>query len=515
LALTYLVIIWVALAVLMTFLSQYLQTSAVGSRLSYLYAQAHLLVSAVEANGGPYWGAMQGIGGIPARGRVLLIDSSGRVLDDSAMDDQYRARDLRAVAEVADALGGRQSANTYYLSDGLFTAYVAVPAAWGPDSGGGPIGGVVGAAGAGGPGTMEGTGTTDSTGTTDGTGMTDGFGAVFITQDLSDIFAQHQSIMRAVLVGGVVASVLTLAVAWGLSSIILGPMLELSAVARRMASGRLDIRVTPRGPKETWELAESFNYMASGIEKTMSAHEQFLLAAAHELRSPLAAMQAMVESMEIQKPQPDELPGFFRDMRGELARIIHTSEEILDLLRTKAEGQVERQTVDGIEVVRQVVESRRKDAEERSIRLEFDGQPDPESAGVLISISPTILRLVAANLLDNALKFTPAGGSVKVEAGILDDTLPGGTLPTNGRDFVLRVSDTGPGIPAHEMYRIFERFYRIDRARRRSTGGAGLGLAIVKEACERTGGCISVESVECKGSTFTVVWRDVAVPSNG
>ena len=81
------------------------------------------------------------------------------------------------------------------------------------------------------------------------------------------------------------------------------------------------------------------------------------------------------------------------------------------------------------------------------------------------------------------------------------------------RDLVLRVADTGPGIPASELPRIFERFYRVDRARQRSTGGAGLGLAIVKEACERSGGTVTVESGEGKGSTFTVVWTGLVVPA--
>lgn len=477
----------------MVFLSRYLESSTVNSRLSYLYAQAHLLVSAVEASGGPAWGAMRGIGGVPSRGRVLLVDSAGRVLDDSAADYQSRGMDLSAVPEIAAAISGQQLANTYYLDDGLFTAYVAVPADWTTAGTSTPGGGTNGGAQA---------------------------GAVFITQDLSDIVASQRSIMRVVLLGGAAASVMALAVAWGLSSVVLGPMLELSRIARRMALGRLDLRATPRGPKETRDLAESFNFMASGIQKTMSAHEEFLLAAAHELRSPLAAMNATVESMEIRNPTPDELPGFFQDMRGELTRIIHTTEEILDLLRTGNENQVERVAVDGAEVVRQVVESRRKVAEDGSVRLQFRrcdsghaGAMDKLAAATnahpcgntgdagphMISASPAILRLVASNLLDNALKYTDAGGSVTVETGV------------EGQDLTLKVTDTGRGIPASELPRIFERFYRVDRARQKSTGGAGLGLAIVKEACERSGATVSVESVEGKGSTFTVVWRDAAL----
>ena len=131
------------------------------------------------------------------------------------------------------------------------------------------------------------------------------------------------------------ASILSLIVAWGLSSVVLGPVLELSGIARRMASGRLDLRVTPKGPKESRDLAESFNYMASGIEKTMEASRGILgRSRPRETRSPLAAMRAVVESMEIKRPEAHELPDF-RDIEGRAGRIIHTAEEILDLLRTR------------------------------------------------------------------------------------------------------------------------------------------------------------------------------------
>ena len=116
-----------------------------------------------------------------------------------------------------------------------------------------------------------------------------------------------------------------------------------------------------------------------------------------------------------------------------------------------------------------------------------------------VSMSPVILRLVASNLVDNALKFTETGGSVEVSVAV------------HGDDFTLTVSDTGVGIPEAEIPRIFERFYRVDRARQRSTGGAGLGLAIVKEAAERSGGSVKVTSQVGKGSTFTVTWPGAVV----
>lgn len=446
LALTYLVIIWVALAVVTVFVSRSLEKASIESRKAYLYAQAHLMARTIQLRGGPGVASASATGGVPARGRVLVIDHLGRVAEDSAMDPSMTGRDLTGVAEVRRAIAGEQVANTYYLPDKSFVMYLAVPAEWG-----------------------------------------EGRGAIFISQDLQDVVEQYRSLMRAVLIGGGLASVAAIVLTWFLSRLVTGPVLELAETAKRMSSGRLDLRVAPRGPRETRVLAESFNSMASGIEKTVRVQEEFLAAAAHELRSPLAALSVLVESMQMDPPKLEELPEFLTDMRGELNRIIGTTEGILDLLRLK--GRFEESRVNPAleleSLVKSLAKSLRGDVE---VRLESDGSDT-------VSLSPVVLRLVASNLLDNAVKYSEPGGIVTVRCY------------RSGDDLVLSVQDQGIGIAASELPRLFERFYRVDSARRKSTGGAGLGLAIVKEACDRTGATITVESEPGRGSTFTVTWR--------
>ena len=462
LALTYLLIMWVTLAVITIFVSRSLERASIENRKAYLFAQAHQMATIIRARGGPGVASVSDTGGVPYRGRVLVIDANGRVVEDSAMDPAMPGRDLIGVVEVSRAMDGAQVANTYYLPDGTFVMYLAVPGNW-----------------------------------------EEGTGAVFVSQELQDVVDQYRGLMRAVLLGGGLASVAAIILAWFLSRVVVEPVLELAETAGRMSSGRLDLRVKPRGPRETRILGESFNSMASGIVKTMRTQEEFLAAAAHELRSPLAALSVLVESMQAQPPTAEEMPEFLSDMRGELNRIISTTEGILDLLRSR--GRFEESGVNPETELRSIIQTRTRSLSAGiDVRLELDG-PASASQGfgkgpvenVLFALSPVAFRLVASNLLDNAIKYSRPGGVVTVRCYV------------SGDDLVLSVRDQGIGIAASAIPRLFEPFYRVDSARRKSTGGAGLGLAIVKEACDRTGATISVDSEVGQGSTFTVTWRGV------
>lgn len=463
LLLGYLLVIWVSLTLLMVSLSRILEATTIGSRRAYLYAQAHLIASAIRARGGPSVARLSAIGGVPLQGRVLVLDGGGRVLEDSAADPEMIGKVL-GLPEVGEALRGRESANTYYLSDGSFVMYAAVPSSW------------------------------------DGRG-----GAVFIAQDLGDVVAQYRSIMTMVLTGGVLASAAALLVAVAISNLVAGPVLELARNARRVAAGRLDVRVEPRGPLETRMLGEAFNFMAGEVEKTIAGHEQFLVAAAHELRSPLASMSVLVESMKLKPPAPEELPELLEDLESGVRSLTRVSEGILDLLRVTAKpGETkECKGEDLVGIVDEVLAGRTALIKEKNLALDKDVRIPGEA---WISLDPTLVRMVVSNLIDNALKFTPAGGHVRVTL-IRGPSQTGD--PSRTLDLLFEVSDTGPGIAREHIPRIFERFYRVDQARTRDAGGTGLGLAIVKEACDRSGGVVTVESEQGKGSTFRVTWKNV------
>ncbi|HHY11214.1 MAG TPA: HAMP domain-containing histidine kinase [Firmicutes bacterium] len=465
LALSYLLVIWVILGILVLFMSRLLETSIIGARRASLYGQAHLLASAIRARGGPSAARLTSIGGIPFQGRVLVLDGSGKVLEDSASDPAMAYKKIE-FPEVKAALSGREGSNTYYLADGSFVMYVAVPSDW------------------------------------DGNG-----GAVFVAQDLGDIVTQYENVMRMVLSGGGVASLVALAFAWNLSRMISEPVSDLSRAARMMASGRLDSRVSPKGPLETCQLGNSFNHMAAEIEKTVEGQEQFLMAAAHELRAPLASIGVLVESMQISPPEPEELSDLIDDIHTEILTLQNISESILSLLRTRSgAAAASKERVNPVEIIEEVVKSRVHISSEKKLEVAFRYNRQKEAkvkttVGTKVRMDPLLFRLIITNLYDNAVKFTSPGGKVAVSL----------EFPGNGSRMVLMVSDTGPGIPPEHLGKIFNRFFRIDPARQKSTGGAGLGLAIVNEACDRTGGAISVESRPGDGAVFTVEWQNVHV----
>jgi signal transduction histidine kinase len=216
----------------------------------------------------------------------------------------------------------------------------------------------------------------------------------------------------------------------------------------------------------------------------------FVTNASHELKTPVAGIQALSDSLGIAFDRdPDRARTMIGRLQVEAQRLGQLVRELLDLARLE-EGAagVARQRVDLAQLVR--VQAQRLDrlAEDRQVRIRTDCA---ETAPVVAL--PEDMRLVVANLLENAVQYNQPGGEVEV------------TVRRVGSDVVLEVRDSGIGIPDAEVDRVFERFYRVDKARSRQVGGTGLGLAIVRHAVQRHGGEITVRSVLGAGSTFRVV----------
>jgi signal transduction histidine kinase len=190
-----------------------------------------------------------------------------------------------------------------------------------------------------------------------------------------------------------------------------------------------------------------------------------------------------------------QTPGLQPELRETLAsgleeveRLSKIVEQLLEMSRLEAgEALVERISFDLSEVTRTTLDQMRLLAEERQLELHFQGRQS-----LHIDADPLRFKQVVVNLVDNAIKCTPPGGSVTVS-----------TFPSDGKA-ILEVADTGIGIPTEALPHIFDRFYRVDKGRSRRLGGTGLGLAIVKSICAAYGGSVSVESPESKGATFRV-----------
>jgi heavy metal sensor kinase len=250
-------------------------------------------------------------------------------------------------------------------------------------------------------------------------------------------------------------------------------------------SERIDIDLTP---DEVGRLAGTLNRMLDRIDATLERQRRFTADASHELRTPLAALSAEIE-LALERPRTvDEYRRTLRSLADDSTRLNGLVRELLTLARVDA-GQ-EKLTLESValnELADGVIETLMPLAEQRSIALSFEPAESVEIVG-----DQTRLTQLLVNLLDNALKFTPAGGQVTL------------AIWREGASAVVEVRDTGRGIPARDVPHIFERFYRVDSGRARSEGGTGLGLAISEWITRAHGGEITVRSAEGKGSTFTV-----------
>jgi two-component system, OmpR family, phosphate regulon sensor histidine kinase PhoR len=213
----------------------------------------------------------------------------------------------------------------------------------------------------------------------------------------------------------------------------------------------------------------------------------FVANASHELKTPVAALRALAETLESALPDdPETAQGFVVRIGREAERLDALVRDLLDLSRVER-GALAAEPVDLVGLVKEVAESHADRAEERRIRLRTELVP-----GTSVRGDRAQLGLMLSNLVDNALRYTAARGTVRIRLDSIHDKV------------MLRVADTGEGIPADELPRVFERFYRVDKARTRQTGGTGLGLAIVRHVAESHGGTVSVESRVGTGTTFTV-----------
>ena len=227
------------------------------------------------------------------------------------------------------------------------------------------------------------------------------------------------------------------------------------------------------------------------LRRLERVRRDFVANASHELRTPIANIRATAETLLHAPDDARLIERFLPPLISEAERLSRLVSDLLDLARAEAAESTPRAPVDLQRTVGNVVDSLRDKAGRNGIAINWH----PNGVAPQISGDAAALEQVAYNLLDNALSYTPPDGEVtlKLREKAGDETTA-----------ILQVSDTGFGIPADDLPRVFERFYRVDKARSRSEGGTGLGLAIVKHIVENHGGHVEVESQEGQGTTFRV-----------
>ena len=287
------------------------------------------------------------------------------------------------------------------------------------------------------------------------------------------------SVRRAIISSAVFAGIIALALGIALFFQITAPMRKLRKAASAIAEGDLTQRVEIHGEDEFAQLGETFNLMAANLSQA-EIHRQHLMAdVAHELRNPLTAIQGTVEGMQdgILPCDSDQLSALVAETTL-LNRLI----EDLRLLSLAETNQLKllRQPTDLKGLISQIVERIQPQARIKELHLEQQIQENlPE-----LSVDPDRITQILNNLITNALRYTPKGGTIQVSI----------SQPKPRSPITLSVTDDGTGIESTDLPHVFDRFYRADKSRSRASGGSGLGLAIVKELVEAHGGLIKVES---------------------
>jgi two-component system OmpR family sensor kinase len=300
----------------------------------------------------------------------------------------------------------------------------------------------------------------------------------------------RDNLLVPLLWAGLVSLVLSTLLALLLNRSVARPLRRVADAAEAISHGEVTTRATVAGPSEVRALARSFNTMADQVEAAQRSQRDFVANVSHELKTPLTSIQgfsqAILDGTADEPAAVERAAGVIHEEAERMGRMV---DDLLVLARFDA-GQVPvvRGAVRIDRVLRACVEKLTPQAKRAGVTVEID-----ISGKHVVSGDADQLGQVFTNMLDNALMHTPAGGRVTVATHAVTEA-----LAVN-----VTVTDTGAGIPFEELPRIFERFYRADKARRRA-GGAGLGLAIAKEIVAAHGGTITAESVVGLGSRFIV-----------
>ena len=313
------------------------------------------------------------------------------------------------------------------------------------------------------------------------------------------VYAYEYDTEQAALLEGLQSNLLKLsagiAAAVVLLSILLSRMLTrkistLLTAIRKVRAGAYEHRTHISGRDEIAQIGEEFNSLTDRLQTTETLRRRFVSDASHELKTPLAAIRLLTDSI-LQTDQMDmeTVRDFVTDIGSEAERLSRITEDLLRLTRMDSGLLDPPETVEVAPVLEQVMRMMSLLAQEKGAELTCRVEENCR-----VSATKGEVHQVIYNLTDNAVKYSGKNGQVRVE------------LRRDERDVVLTVADNGPGIPEEDLPRVFERFYRVDKARSRAAGGTGLGLSIVQDTVKKRGSTVSAANRPGGGAVFTVRW---------
>ncbi|GEM_PF-103674 len=321
-------------------------------------------------------------------------------------------------------------------------------------------------------------------------------GLVQLSQPLDRVVSHTQQLVSSLLFTGLAALLLMTVLGLWMSRQLVEPVRRLEQAALAMAAGDLEQRVQIDAEDELGALARAFNYMAARLQDTLERQRLFVANASHELRTPLTNIKLRSEALVNESvPDPAMAQRYLAEIDREADRLTRLANTLLDLSRLEStDPPPPSKPVHPVQILRAMVPGMTARAQAKGVAFQATLAEDTPP----VQVWPEQLEAIVVNLVDNAIKYTPEGGQVALSTGEAD-----------GRCRI-QIADTGVGIPPEDLPHIFDRFYRVDKARSRQEAGsgwgsgAGLGLYIAKTLVEQNGGHIRVESTPGQGTTFTV-----------
>ena len=315
-------------------------------------------------------------------------------------------------------------------------------------------------------------------------------GAVYIREtdtERGQILHDLQFQIRTV---SLIVALAAMAMAVVYSSLVLRKLRQLSASMRIVAGGDYSHRMTPTGTDELAELGHEFNALTARLDDTERQRRRFVSDASHELKTPLASIRLLSDSIvQNENMDTDTIREFVTDIGNEAERLQRTTEKLLALSRLDDDIHIVPEPVDVKQSALDALVFLRPLAQERNVHL----RAALDDGCVVLATADDMFHIIF-NLMENAIKYNVSDGSVNIR------------LHADDEQVEFTVEDTGIGIPEEERYNIFSRFYRVDKARSREAGGSGLGLSIVHDAVKAHGGTIAVGPNKPQGSRFIVTF---------
>ena len=316
-------------------------------------------------------------------------------------------------------------------------------------------------------------------------GQREVIGVVFISNSLNDLYETLSVLQRRLTLGALGTAFVAALMGMYFASHITTPLVELTHGARQMSGGDLVVKVPEAGDRELHELAVAFNVMSTRLSALEVARRRFVSDASHELRAPLASMKALIEPLLADEyVERETVQDFLSDIDREIDRLARLVADLLDLAKLDSRPHFDVASFDLSHLVARVANSLSPLAKAKGVELQLSCEDGLEIKGDESKLYRAIL-----NIMDNAIKFATSSVHVACQSGDV---------------IYIYIKDDGPGVPLESQDRIFERFYRVDKARTRVTGGSGLGLAIAYEIITMHDGSLSVNSLPGRGAEFVI-----------